>query len=105
MNETTSDKPAGLVLAPTTEERWQELAKHLEFVHKFWVGFLFTPSPAIAREFRQRIAALEEEQFRAFVAWTLRTPEDVKAVQDRLLADERTTTAGCIWIQSHEWDA
>jgi|GEM_PF-6385915 len=103
--DTVTDKPAGLHLPSEAEERWGQLANHLDYVAKFWIGFLFTPSPPIAREFRQRMAVVEEDQVRAFVTRTLRTPEEVMAVQDWLVADERTATAGCFWIQSLEWDA
>lgn len=90
--------PDTFELGASGEQAWQALRQHTEWAEGFWIAWLFTGSPPLARELEARMARLLAERGQQQVVLRPRTPAEARGLLEALLGEE-TRTAGCVWVE------
>ncbi|MEZ4409488.1 MAG: hypothetical protein R3A52_23905 [Polyangiales bacterium] len=86
-------------LGPNGEAEWQRLRRQLEYADGFWLGFVFTRSPAVCVTLRSRTERMLKT--RAMTLQSLRpaTPPEL-AVALASLFDAPAVHHGCVWVEA-----
>ena len=90
--------PDGTDLGASGEQAWQALRQHTEWAEDFWIAWLFTGSPPLARELEARMERLLAERGQQQVVLRPRTPAEARRLLEPLLGEE-TRTAACVWVE------
>lgn len=85
-------------LGPEGEEQWRRLARHVQLVSGFWLGFVFTPSPLSALVLRLRLEQELALRGRTLLEISISRPDELTALLDPLPRREDIARAGCTWI-------
>ena len=95
-------KPTGSVadvgLGPAGEEQWARLRRQLELAEGFWLGFVFTSSPARLRVLMERTENVLRARARTQVALSPATPEALVSEATRIVELQGTPMLGCVWL-------
>jgi len=93
-------QPSSTALAAEGEEEWQRLEKQLEWTEGFWLGIVFTASPAMARALRDRARRKLEDLGQSFHLFLQESPGDLGQEAPRILLGADVPTADCIWLET-----
>lgn len=95
--------PPDRPLPPTAESEWQRLRRQLELADRFWLAFLFTPSPPAAARLRARMEAVLRARARSLRLIRPESPEALARVP-HLLFDPESARHGWVWLESIRGD-
>lgn len=99
LDAAADDAAAEADLGPDGEAEWARLRRQLELADGFWLGFVFSSSPAVATTLRRRtdhVLALRAAKLEELL------PPDPDALRASLrpLFDPGLSDAACVWIQA-----
>jgi len=97
------DTGPGISLGHQAEAEWHRLRQQLDLAHGFWLGFLFSPSGAVTRAFRQRTETILKSRALTLQALQPETPEELEALLPRLFEPHSNT--GCVWLEAPRIDS
>jgi len=97
------DTGPGISLGHQAEAEWHRLRQQLDLAQGFWLGFLFSPSGAVTRAFRQRTETILKSRALTLQALQPETPEELEALLPRLFEPHSNT--GCVWLEAPRIDS
>ncbi len=104
MNPHASDASAAVsdVLGFQGEGEWLRLRRQLELAEGFWLGFLFTPSPAVSALLANRTEMMLRARERSLRRIRPNSPATLCAALAQLF--DETSVAGCVWLEAIKVD-
>src|SRR5689334_1687340 len=99
MGSTRHPQDIDAYLGRVGEEEWQRLRQQIDLASGFWLAFLFTSSPAVARAFRGRFSRLMALRGNTTRILTPQTPEEMRRVVSQLV-ELAGTGASSVWLES-----
>jgi len=90
-------------LGHQAEAEWHRLRQQLDLASGFWLGFLFSPSGAVTRVFRQRTETILRSRALTLQSLEPETPEELEALLPRLFEPHSNT--GCVWLEAPRIDS
>ena len=105
MNSHASDASAAVsdVLGFQGEGEWLRLRRQLELAEGFWLGFLFTPSPAVSALLANRTEMMLRARARSFRRIRPDSPSMLRAALGQLF--DESSGAGCVWLEAIKADS
>ncbi|MCP4662420.1 MAG: hypothetical protein GY856_44040 [bacterium] len=85
------------------EGEWLRLRRQIELAEGFWLGFLFTPSPAVGAVLANRTEVLLRARARSFRRIRPDSPAALRAALGELF--DETSEAGCVWLEAIKADS
>lgn len=103
MPERSGRRPAAdTALGHQAEAEWHRLRQQLALAEGFWLGFLFSTSPAVSRTFRLRTEGILRSRALALRAILPGTPAELQGSLPRLFDPSPNT--GCLWLEATRID-
>ncbi|MCL4207952.1 MAG: tetratricopeptide repeat protein, partial [Pirellulaceae bacterium] len=96
-----TDRWADESLSAHAEGQWQRLRRQVELGSGFWLAFLFSRSPRIARVFAARLAGVYRSHVNRLLVLRAETPDQLPTILQRLgIAD--ADPADAIWVRAEQ---
>jgi hypothetical protein len=92
-------------LGEASEKQWARLRAQIELSGRFWLGFLFSPSPREVSVVRERAERLLQTQAQTLLLVRPASPDELRSVLPFLLESPEPVHAGCTWIEAVREDS
>jgi hypothetical protein len=96
-----ADRWADEPLGAHAEGQWQRLRRQVELGSGFWLAFLFSRSPRIARVFAARLAGVYRSHVRRLLVLRAETPDQLPTILQRLGTGD-ADPADAIWVRAEQ---
>ncbi len=96
-----ADRWADESLCAHAEGQWQRLRRQVELGSGFWLAFLFSRSPRIARVFAARLAGVYRSHVRRLLVLRAETPDQLPMILQRLGSGD-ADPAAAVWVRAEQ---
>jgi tetratricopeptide (TPR) repeat protein len=85
------------------ENEWGRLRRQLDLANRFWLGFLFSADPRVARALRRRTSGVLRSQAMKLLEFRPETPEALRSAVAEVF-QRPTDVVGCVWVEALQTD-